>query len=114
MQDEAKDIRCGLILNIAINKSVIYEYIDDIVRRYIEDNEPEEKYELFDDFEFTMCGDNTYEELFMEEFKSKYINSLNTYNNINLHNKRFDIIDNMVNEYINKKWINIVYGVSDN
>lgn len=101
MQDEAKDIRCGLILNIAVNKSVIYEYI----------NETMISIYMCEEWDFTQA---MYEDMFMEEFKSQYINVLNKTNNWDLNQEVYDIISNMVNEYMNNKYINKVYVVSDN
>jgi hypothetical protein len=106
MEDQNLDIRCGLFLSIQINKSVIEECIDNEVQIYLADDGGVENYQ---GFEFANIGDNTYEDMFYEEFKSRYIDRLN--------NDRVvydDIIDNLVNEYINKKWINIVYDISNN
>lgn len=107
MEDQNLDIRCGMILNIQINKSVINDYIDDEVQSYLECNDGD--VENYQGFEFTRCGDNTYSDMFIEEFKSQYIDRLNN-NQVVID----DIIDNLVNEYINKNWINILYGVSNN
>lgn len=96
MQDEAKDIRCGLILNISVNKSVIYEYIDEeMINLY-----------LCDEWEFAKCGDITYEGMFMEEFKDQYIHVLNNSNdNCDLNHEVWLIISNMVNEYMASKML---------
>ncbi len=106
MQDEAKDIRCGLILNVAVNKSVIYEYIHDAVSEYLEAND-DDNIDNFQDFEFSKCGDNTYEDMFYEEFKNQYIDVLNTFRDTD--GPMQDIICNLVNEYLNKKWMYIIY-----
>lgn len=107
MEDQNLDIRCGMILNIQINKSVINDYIDDEIQSYLECNDGD--VENYQGFEFARCGDNTYSDMFIIEFKSQYIDRLNN-NQVVID----DIIDNLVNEYINKNWINILYGVSDN
>lgn len=109
MEDQNLDIRCGMILNIQINKSVINDYIDNELQLYLECNDGD--VENYQGFEFARCGDNTYSDMFIEEFKSQYINRLN--NSIS-DAPISDIIDNLVNEYINKNWINILYGVSNN
>ena len=108
MEDQNLDIRCGMILNIAVNKSVINDYIYNEVEKYVEDNEGVENYQGFG---YSLCGDKNYSDMFITEFKSQYINRLN--NSIS-DSPISDIIQNMVKEYINKNWIYILYGVSDN
>jgi len=107
MQDQNMDIRCGLILNIQVNKSVINEYIYEELQSNISN-------ENYEGFEYAKCGDNTYEDMFMEEFKSEYINRLNQSNNCSINEIIQDIIAYLVLEYLNKNWIIILYGVSDN
>jgi hypothetical protein len=109
MQHEFKDVRCGLFLNIAVNKSYLYDIIHDTIVGYIECNEDEGKLENFDDWEFTKCGDNTYEDMFMEEFTSQLLDRLNANNYPQLEEMEDDIVSNLVNEYLNKKWIKIKF-----
>lgn len=98
MKHESKDVRCGLILDIQLNKSVIYEYITETMISIY----------MSEDWEFAKCGDNTYEDMFMEEFKNQYIDILNNCNNSDLNHEVYLIISDMVNEYMNNKYINKV------
>lgn len=91
----------GMFSGIKVNKKAIEKIIHDKIRLYLHVNEDITIKNI--DFEFAKCGDKTYEVCFMKEFESKFI--------IRLNNDKIiydDIIENLVDKYLDEKWINVL------
>ena len=105
MSDQYLDIRCGMFLGIQLNRSVMNERIDDVVREYMCRFEDVSLRDYLG-FYFADCGDTTYEDMFYKEFKSQYIYRLNNKDRVN-DDDILEILQNLVYEYLDKKWINV-------
>jgi hypothetical protein len=102
MQDQSKDIRCGMFLGLSINRSNVSEDIDSIVKNYLEYTDGD--FENYQDIEFV---NHNQEDMFYEELKYDMLSALDKFNFT--RERYYETLENLVIEYIQKNWINILY-----